>query len=229
MLSSVLLPEPDGPDERRRARPAPRSRSTPSSARVLAASPYSLTTPSTARTARRRLSHCGSPWPDRASPRGAPGSSPRGGPRRWRARPRTRTARRRAGPGTSARRAASSVTVSNSLASSAPSAEPITEPAMPKQAALDQEHALDPPRGRPDGAEDPDLARLLDDRHDEHAGDAERHRDDDEELDHGLRARLRRQPGEQLGVDLHPAIGAGSRCGRAPRPRRARPRTRRRP
>src|SRR5512140_1810793 len=49
MLSNVLLPEPDGPTSAVSS-PWPRRRSTPSSARVRATSPYSLTTCSTART-----------------------------------------------------------------------------------------------------------------------------------------------------------------------------------
>ena len=193
MLSSVLLPEPDGPMSAVSS-PGPTVRSMPSSARVRPASPYSLTTPSTtSRTGsaiadrRRRIEACRAPRRDRP---------PRAGRRRSRAPSRTRTARHRAGPGNFGAPLGSRASASNSFENSAPSADPTTEPTTPEDAALDQEHQQDPARRRADRAQDADLARLLHDRDDEHAGDAERDREDHEELDHPLRARLRRQPGQ---------------------------------
>lgn len=69
---------------------------------------------------------------------------------------------------------------------------------------LEQEDAAGRGVGHSHRLEDPDLARLLDGADGESAGDAERHRDEDEGLDHERRARLRRQTAQQLLVLVLP-------------------------
>ena len=96
----------------------------------------------------------------------------------------------------------------------APSPTPSTQPPGPTQPALDEEDPQHLPARGAHGPEDADLRDLLHHPDHQHAGDAERHRDDHEDLDHVARAVLRAEPDEKLLVERHPAVGrqAGARA-----------------
>ncbi|MND85572.1 hypothetical protein D3C80_775040 [compost metagenome] len=75
-----------------------------------------------------------------------------------------------------------------------------------EQAALEQEHPQDLSARAAHGAQDADLAGALDHADRQHAGDAEGHRQADEQADHLRGHGLRAQRVEQLAVGGHPAF-----------------------
>ena len=80
-------------------------------------------------------------------------------------------------------------------------------PTQPQQAALKQEEAPDLHLRDAHRAQDADLAGLLDHDDREHARDAERDGQPDEEADGRIRRRLRAHRREEVGVGADPAVG----------------------
>src|SRR5690606_23407769 len=75
-----------------------------------------------------------------------------------------------------------------------------------QQRALQQEYALDLTALAAHGAQDADLARALYHTDGQHAGNAEGHRDTDEDADHLRGQGLRAQRVEQFTIGCHPAL-----------------------
>src|SRR5512137_74171 len=206
MCRSVLLPEPDGPIS---AANSPRRsvRSTPRSTWVRASpSPKSRTIDSS-----RRTSRSVSPIADdlgRIEAGGAGGGEPGGrGPgddghrRGAQVEPRRQVHREERGAGGTLRQ------VREGEPHGRAADRPEHRADGPDDGPLEEEDALHGAGRGAGGLQDPDLARLLDDRDAEHAGDAQRHGEHHEDLDHPARRRLGPEADEQLLVQPHPAVG----------------------
>ena len=95
----------------------------------------------------------------------------------------------------------------------APSAEPAIEPARPRRPPWSRNTRRIWPREMPIARRMPISAPLH--HHHEHAGDAERHRQADEEADRGVRRLLRVDRGEELRIGPDPVVGVDAHRRRA--------------